>query len=90
MENAIHRLHRLIWAIGVICGLSLVALAQQQQFANIGDLKLENGGVIRDGSPRLAPYDKIGQTLAIDPLKRRRRRLLIQMNPRLSAFQFFV
>jgi homoserine O-acetyltransferase len=28
--------------------LSLVALAQQQQFANIGDLRLENGGVIRD------------------------------------------
>ena len=27
---------------------ALVALAQQQQFANIGDLKLENGGVIRD------------------------------------------
>ena len=48
MENAIHRLHRLICAIGVIGGLSLVALAQQQQFANIGDLKLENGGVIRD------------------------------------------
>jgi homoserine O-acetyltransferase len=48
MENPIHRLHRLICAIGVICGLSLVALAQQQQFANIGDLRLENGGVIRD------------------------------------------
>jgi homoserine O-acetyltransferase len=27
---------------------ALVALAQQQQFANIGDLNLENGGVIRD------------------------------------------
>ena len=27
---------------------ALVALAQEQQFANIGDLKLENGGVIRD------------------------------------------
>jgi homoserine O-acetyltransferase len=37
-----------ICAICVICGLSLVALAQQQQFANIGDLKLQNGGVIRN------------------------------------------
>jgi homoserine O-acetyltransferase len=27
---------------------ALIALAQQQQFANIGDLKLDNGGVIRD------------------------------------------
>src|SRR5919206_3387070 len=35
----------------VICGLLLfavVAHAQQQQFANIGDLKLQNGGVIRN------------------------------------------
>ena len=37
-----------IGVICVICGLSLVALAQQQQFANIGDLKLQNGGVIRN------------------------------------------
>jgi len=37
-----------IFAICVICGLSLVALAQQEQFANIGDLKLQNGGVIRN------------------------------------------
>ena len=37
-----------ICAICVICGLSLVALAQQEQFANIGDLKLQNGGVIRN------------------------------------------
>jgi len=37
-----------IFAICVICGLSLVALAQQQQFANIGDLKLQTGGVIRN------------------------------------------
>src|SRR5215475_1917409 len=36
-----------ILVICVICGLSAVALAQQQ-FANIGDLKLQNGGVIRD------------------------------------------
>lgn len=42
------RLQRLACAIGVICGLSLVALGQQQQFANLGDLKLQNGGVIRD------------------------------------------
>lgn len=42
-------------SIGVICGLffilqlfALVALAQQQQFATIGDLKLGNGGVIRN------------------------------------------
>src|SRR5262244_1125614 len=37
-----------IFVVCVICGLSAVALAQQQQFANIGDLKLQNGGVIRD------------------------------------------
>ncbi len=40
--------------IRVICGLlflqlfTLVALAQEQQFANIGDLKLQNSGVIRN------------------------------------------
>ena len=37
--------------ISVICGLLLCALvvhAQEQQFANIGDLKLQNGGVIRN------------------------------------------
>jgi homoserine O-acetyltransferase len=40
--------------IRVICGLlclqlsALVGLAQEQQFANIGDLKLQNGGVIRN------------------------------------------
>jgi homoserine O-acetyltransferase len=40
--------------IRVICGLlclqlfTLVAFAQEQQFANIGDLKLQNGGVIRN------------------------------------------
>ncbi len=40
--------------IRVICGLLslqlfvLVAIAQEQQFANIGDLKLQNGGVIRN------------------------------------------
>ena len=37
--------------IFVICGLllsALVAQAQEQQFANIGDLKLQNGGVIRN------------------------------------------
>lgn len=37
--------------ISVICGLLLFALAahaQEQQFANIGDLKLQNGGVIRN------------------------------------------
>ena len=39
---------RSICVICIICGLSLVALAQQQQFANIGDLKLENGGLIRN------------------------------------------
>ncbi|HEU4871206.1 MAG TPA: alpha/beta fold hydrolase [Pyrinomonadaceae bacterium] len=36
---------------GVICGLllfALVANAQEQQFGNIGDLKLQNGGVIRN------------------------------------------
>ena len=44
-------MHRLI---SVICGLlflqlfTLVALAQEQQFANIGDLKLQNSGVIRN------------------------------------------
>src|SRR6476660_7590918 len=38
-------------SISVICGLLLftvVARAQEQQFANIGDLKLQNGGVIRN------------------------------------------
>ena len=39
---------RIVCAIAVICGLSLVALAQEQQFAKLGDLKLQNGGVIRD------------------------------------------
>jgi len=48
MNKPIHRLVRTLCAISVICGLSLVAVAQQQQFANIGDLKLQNGGVIRD------------------------------------------
>src|SRR6185369_9406579 len=37
-----------IFAICVICGLSLVAFAQQQQYANIGDLKLQNSSVIRN------------------------------------------
>ena len=38
-------------AICVICGLlalQLVAIAQEQQFANLGDFKLENGRVIRN------------------------------------------
>jgi len=38
-------------SISVICGLLLltvVAHAQEQQFANIGDLKLQHGGVIRN------------------------------------------
>ena len=38
-------------SVCAICGLLLfavVAHAQEQQFANIGDLKLQNGGVIRD------------------------------------------
>jgi homoserine O-acetyltransferase len=38
-------------SICVICGLLLfasVACAQEQRFANIGDLKLQNGGVIRN------------------------------------------
>ena len=39
---------RSICVICVICGLSLVALAQEQRFANIGNLKLQNGGVIRN------------------------------------------
>jgi len=37
--------------ICVICGLlalQLVAFAQEQQFANLGDFKLQNGGVIRN------------------------------------------
>jgi homoserine O-acetyltransferase len=48
MHKAIHRLRRAVYVIGVICGWSLLALAQEQQFANIGDLKLESGGVIRN------------------------------------------
>ena len=41
-------------SICVICGLlalhlaALVAFSQEQQFANLGDFKLENGGVIRN------------------------------------------
>src|SRR6185436_12664594 len=38
-------------SISVVCGLLLFAVvvqAQEQQFANIGDLKLQNGGVIRN------------------------------------------
>ena len=38
-------------SISVICGLllfALIAQAQEQQFANIGDLTLQNGGVIRN------------------------------------------
>src|SRR4029079_8480337 len=38
-------------SISVICGLllfALIAQAQEQQFANIGDFKLQNGGVIRN------------------------------------------
>jgi homoserine O-acetyltransferase len=38
-------------SIGVICvllALQLVAFAQEQQFANLGDFKLQNGGVIRN------------------------------------------
>jgi homoserine O-acetyltransferase len=34
--------------IGVICVICELAPAQQQQFANIGDLKLQSGGVIRN------------------------------------------
>ena len=45
--RAIHGFRRTFWVICVICGFSLAAFAQQQ-FANIGDLKLQNGGVIRD------------------------------------------
>src|ERR1044071_4512593 len=42
---------RLVRAIcGLLCLqlLALSAFAQEQQFANIGDLRLQNGGVIRD------------------------------------------
>jgi homoserine O-acetyltransferase len=40
-------MRRFLFVICVICGFSAVAFAQQQ-FANIGDLKLQNGEVIRD------------------------------------------
>ncbi|HSE15643.1 MAG TPA: alpha/beta fold hydrolase [Pyrinomonadaceae bacterium] len=39
---------KLIRGLLLLHVFALVAHAQQQQFANIGDLKLENGGVIRD------------------------------------------
>ena len=39
---------KLIRSLIVLHLFALAALAQQQQFANIGDLKLENGGVIRN------------------------------------------
>lgn len=42
-----HRFYKPFFVVCVICGLPWLALAQQQ-FANIGDLKLQNGGVIRD------------------------------------------
>ena len=42
-----HRFYKSVFVICVICGWPLLAVAQQQ-FANIGDLKLQNGGVIRD------------------------------------------
>src|SRR5574338_926583 len=34
-------------AAALVLSLHLIAFAQEQQFANIGDLKLQNGGVIR-------------------------------------------
>lgn len=43
----IHGLYKSIRVICVICGFSTFAFAQQQ-FANIGDLKLQDGAVIRD------------------------------------------
>lgn len=42
------RLIRVICCIFILQLFAIVALAQQQQFANIGDLKLQNGGVIRN------------------------------------------
>lgn len=39
---------RSIYVICVICVICGHSLAQEQQFANIGNLKLENGGVIRN------------------------------------------
>ena len=42
-----YRFYKLFFVACVICGLPLLGCAQQQ-FANIGDLKLQNGGLIRD------------------------------------------
>jgi homoserine O-acetyltransferase len=39
---------RSIFVICVLLALQLVALAQEQQFANLGDFKLQNGKVIRN------------------------------------------
>ena len=38
---------RVYLAFALVLSLHSIALAQEQQFANIGDLKLQNGGVIR-------------------------------------------
>jgi homoserine O-acetyltransferase/O-succinyltransferase len=42
-----HRFYKPVFVVCVICGWPLLAFAQQQ-FANIGDLKLQSGAVIRD------------------------------------------
>ena len=38
---------RVYFGLALVLALHSIALAQEQQFANIGDLKLQNGGVIR-------------------------------------------
>jgi homoserine O-acetyltransferase len=51
MKRAIHRLRRYYGLAYVVCAICVIcgpASGQQQQFANIGDLKLQNGGVIRN------------------------------------------
>lgn len=40
---------------------ALVALAQEQQFANIGDLKLQNGGIIRNCRVGYRTFGKLAQ-----------------------------
>ena len=51
MNKAIHRIRRYYGLAYVVCAICVIcgpASGQQQQFANIGDLKLKNGGVIRN------------------------------------------
>ena len=61
-------------SISVVCGLLLFAVvvqAQEQRFANIGDLKLQNGGAIRENREQEIPLeDAINNMSVIDAVFR--------------------